>query len=82
MLKSLFEVQLGFLPFTFSALCSTVILTKHSLEVRVVATLFLHQLQFNTVVESSLQENRKDWIIVYVENLYIHIIQLCILFEA
>ena len=34
MLKSLFEVQLGILPFTFSALCSTVTLTKHSLEVR------------------------------------------------
>ena len=35
----------------------------------VVATLFLHHLQFNTFAERSLQENRKDWIIVYVEKL-------------
>ena len=47
----------------------------------VVATPFLHHisLQFNTFAESSLQENRKDWIIVSVEE-YISI--LCILSEV
>ena len=48
----------------------------------VVATLFLHELLFKSFAESSLQEHRKDWITVYVEKLYIHIIQLCILFAS